>query len=89
MIPAPAHPRPLNNAAHFLVLFGDNDAPRAALFDRQRRLMSELVGDDGFVVDTLVQHSTACAPPCPAIGDAITRLDRHADVSLARCFRLD
>jgi hypothetical protein len=75
--------------ARYLVLFGDADAPRAALFDGSERLMTEMIGDDGYIVDSLVRSSTACAPPCPAMVDAIEAIDRSAARAGARCFRLE
>ena len=77
-----------SHRARYLVLFGDDEAPRAALFDTDERLLAEMIGDDGYNVDNLVRASSACAPPCPAMLDAIEALDREADTAGARCFRL-
>jgi hypothetical protein len=74
--------------ASYLVLFGDEEAPRAALFDTEERLLAEMIGDDGYNVDNLVRASSACAPPCPAMLDAIEALDADADTARARCFKL-
>lgn len=74
--------------ARYLVLFGDEEAPRAALFDMHERLLAEMIGDEGYNVDNLVRASSACAPPRPAMLDAIEALDREADIARARCFRL-
>jgi hypothetical protein len=74
--------------ARYLVLFGDEEAPRAALFDTHERLLAEMIGDDGYNVDNLIRASSACAPPCPAMLDAIEALDSDADTARARCFRL-
>ena len=74
--------------ARYLVLFGDEEAPRAALFDIQERLLAEMIGDDGYNVDNLVRASSACAPPCPAMLDAIVALDGAVDTTGARCFKL-
>jgi len=74
--------------ARYLVLFGDDEAPRAALFDTNYRLLAEMIGDDGYNVDNLVRASSACAPPRPAMLDAIEALDAAADTARARCFRL-
>lgn len=81
--------RPPRHSASYLVLFGDAAAPRAALFDRRERLLAEMIGDDGYAIDTLVNASSACAPPCPAMVDAIEAFDPAADLDGARCFRLD
>ena len=81
--------RTAEHFARYLVLFGDEEAPRAALFDTHERLLAEMIGDDGYNVDNLVRSSSACAPPCPAMLDAIEALDREADTATARCFKLD
>jgi hypothetical protein len=74
--------------ARYLVVFGDEEAPRAALFDIHERLLAEMIGDEGYNVDNLIRASSACAPPRPAMLDAIETLDREADTARARCFRL-
>ena len=74
--------------ARYLVLFGDEEAPRAALFDTHEKLLAEMIGDDGYNVDNLIRASSACAPPRPAMLDAIEALDHGADTAHARCFRL-
>jgi hypothetical protein len=76
-------------SARYLVLFGDALAPRAALFGAGDRLLTELIEHDDYVLDTLVRSSTACAPPRPAMLDALTELDARARTDEARCFRLD
>ena len=74
--------------ARYLVLFGNDEAPRAALFDTDERLLAEMIGDDGYNVDNLVRASSACAPPCPAMLDAIEALPGAGDTASARCFKL-
>jgi hypothetical protein len=74
--------------ARYLVVFGDEEAPRAALFDIHERLLAEMIGGEGYNVDNLIRASSACAPPRPAMLDAIETLDREADTARARCFRL-
>lgn len=76
------------HSARYLVLFGDERAPRAALFDTEERFLAEMVGEDAMAVDDLVRASSACAPPCPAMVHAIEALDHDADLARARCFRL-
>jgi hypothetical protein len=71
--------------ARYLVLFGDDDAPRAALFDTHERLLAEMIGDEGYNVGNLVRASSACAPPSPAMLEA---LDHDVDTARARCFKL-
>lgn len=80
---------PSDHRARFLVLYGATGAPRAALFDINERLLAEMVdADDSYMVDNLVRASTACAPPRPAMLDAIEAVHRDADLASARCFRL-
>lgn len=87
----PLPPRSHRNRSHrarYLVLFGDDSAPRAALFDTHVRFLAEMIGDDAYAVDHLVRASTACAPPGPAMADTLGALDRDVDLSTARCFAL-
>lgn len=80
---------PADHRARYLVLYGAAEAPRAALFDVHERLLAEMIDDDGgYMVDNLVRASTACAPPRPAMLDAIEAVDRDADLASARCFHL-
>jgi len=81
-------PGTAEHRARYLVLFGDEEAPRAALFDTHEQLLAEMIGDDGYNVDNLIRASSACAPPRPAMLDAIEALDGDADTARARCFRL-
>jgi hypothetical protein len=81
-------PGPSEHRARYLVLFGGPEAPRAALFDMHERLLAEMIEDDGYSVANLVRASTACAPPRPAMIDAIESIARDADLADARCFRL-
>ena len=76
-------------SASYLVLFGNSTAPRAALFDDHERLLAEMIGDDGYAIDTLINASGYSAPPRPAMVDAIEALDPQAELEGAACFRLD
>jgi hypothetical protein len=51
----------MNTPAKFLVL--TDAAPRAMLFDGQKRLMGEVIEDDGFIVDSLLLTALACPVP--------------------------
>lgn len=57
----------MNSSAKFLVLL--DGVPRALLFDSERRLVCELIDDDGFIVDTLLRT----ARPCPLARDTLLR----------------
>jgi hypothetical protein len=52
----------MNSPARFLILL-DNAVPRALLFDSERQLVGEVIEDDGFIVDSLLQSATACPMP--------------------------
>jgi hypothetical protein len=85
--PAPAA-RGHAHRASYLVLFGDQNTPRAALFNTDEQLMAEMIGDDGYAVDSLVRSGTVCAAPAPAMLAAIGTLDRGVDPSRVRCIAL-
>jgi hypothetical protein len=52
----------MNNKAKFLLML-DDDAQRALLFDHDRRLLGEVIEDDGYIVDTLLAHARRCPVP--------------------------
>jgi hypothetical protein len=59
----------MNALAKFLVIAGP--AQRAWLFDRQQRLLGEVIEDDGFIVDSLLSAATSCPMPHPDMLDAL------------------
>ena len=59
----------MNSNAQFLVLAGDT--PRALLFDSDQNLLGEVIEDDGFIVDTLLDAATPCPMPCPDMLDVV------------------
>jgi hypothetical protein len=52
----------MSSPAKFLILI-DHAVPRALLFDREQRLVGEVIEDDGFIVDSLLQSAVACPVP--------------------------
>lgn len=51
----------MNTPAKFLLLL--DDAPRALLFDSERRLLGEVIEEDGFIVDSLLRSASECPRP--------------------------
>ena len=51
----------MNSSPKFLVLF--DGATRALLFDRDQKLVGEVIEDDGFIVEGLLRSASEC--PCP------------------------
>ncbi len=83
----PEHPD--KYSARYLVLFEvDDPMPRAALFDRDQRLLAEMVEPDPFTLDALVHGSHGDNLP-GALAQAITELDERANPLRARCFELN
>ena len=61
----------MNAPAKFLVLL---DAARLALlFDSDKPLLSEVIEDDGFIVDSLLLNAKVCADPRTDMFDAAVR----------------
>jgi hypothetical protein len=68
----------------FLVLL--DGVPRACLFDSERRLVGEVIDDDGFIVETLLRTATPCPPESDALLRAISPPPPPGEPS--RCFEL-
>jgi hypothetical protein len=51
----------MNTPAKFLLLL--DDSPRALLFDSERRLLGEVIEEDGFIVDSLLRSASECPRP--------------------------
>ena len=73
----------MTSTAKFLVLA---DAKRAVLFDCERRLIGEVIEDDGFIVDSLIQAATACPVPHPGMLTAM--VPPPSPMYPVRCFAL-
>lgn len=80
----------MTTKAHFLVLLGA--ASRALLFDRDSRLLGEVIEDDGFIVDSLISHAKSCAVPRRGMLEACALTLGLASVTgmtvAVRCFEL-
>jgi len=79
---------PRNNLASYVMLFGADDGPRAALFDAELRFMIEMIEFDRIAMDHLLDAKVACPPPSPNMLDAVARLEPRAGLTPVRCFRL-
>lgn len=51
----------MNSTPKFLMLL--DDSPRALLFDSDRRLVGEVIEEDGFIVDSLLRSASECPGP--------------------------
>jgi len=74
----------MTSSAKYLVLA--DAAPRALLFDRQQRLLGEVIGDDGFILDALMDSAIACAMPRPEMLAAM--VPPPSPAFPVRCFAL-
>ena len=79
-------PRP--HSARYLVLFGTEDSPRAALLDVDKHLMTEMMDADGFIVERLVLLGMPCAPPAPAALQTLMSSSLPDESQVLRCFSL-
>lgn len=86
--PAPARRDTRPHNAKFLVLFGTEDSPRAALFDVEKHLMTEMMDADGFIVERLVRLGVPCAPPAPAALQTLMSSTLPEECKFLRCFAL-
>lgn len=59
----------MNSNAQFLVIAGT--VPRALLFGSDQQLLGEVIEDDGFIVDTLIDTATPCPMPCSNMLDRV------------------
>ncbi len=53
-------------AARYMVLLGTAQAQRALLFAHDQRYLSEVIDEDGLLVDNLMRAARACPPPAAA-----------------------
>jgi hypothetical protein len=78
---------PRNNIARYVMLFGADDEPRAALFDAELRFMTEMIEFDRIGMDYLLKAKLACPPPSPNMLEAVARLAPRESAA-PRCFKL-
>ncbi len=79
---------PRNSVASYVMLFGADDEPRAALFDAELRFMTEMIEFDRIGMDYLLKAKLACPPPSPNMLDAVAKLAPRAISVPVRCFKL-
>ncbi|MET0335939.1 MAG: hypothetical protein ABW190_16860 [Rhizobacter sp.] len=48
------------------MLLGTDEAQRALLFAKDQRYLSEVIDEDGLLVDNLMRAARACPPPAVA-----------------------
>jgi hypothetical protein len=76
-----------SHSAKYLVLIGPKTAQRALLFNDEYRYLSEVIDDDGLMVDGLLGAARACELPRPLRVDGIVPGAQLASAT-ARCFEL-
>jgi hypothetical protein len=72
--------------AKYLILLNDEMAQRALLFGLDHRYLTEVIDDDGLVLENLTRFGTACKPPREIELDALTLMQRPT--AEMRCFAL-
>ena len=75
----------MNSRAKFLLLLLD-DAPRALLFDAAQCLLGEVIEDDGYIVEHLLNGATACPLPDARMLEAMVPAPMPSQP--VRCFEL-
>lgn len=76
------------HTAKYLILLKDETAQRALLFGGDHRYLTELIDDDGMVLDNLIRFGTACPPPGDLVLDAAVPSNRPQARVDVRCFAL-
>ncbi|MBC8056210.1 MAG: hypothetical protein H7Y61_06490 [Rhizobiales bacterium] len=74
----------MNSSPKFLMLL--DDATRALLFDSERRLLGEVIEEDGFIVDSLLRSAREC--PCPNDEMLSAVVPPPSPQRAVRCFEL-
>ena len=85
---AQARRTPRNSLALYVMLFGEDEEPRAALFDAELRFMTEMIEFDQVGMDCLLDAKVACVPPSQTMRDDVVKLAPGAGSALMRCFKL-
>jgi len=76
------------HCAHYMVLLGPSEAPRALLFNGECHYLAEVFDDDGMVVDQLVRCSTVCPKPADLMFDEVRPAPAAVNGDAVRCFAL-
>jgi hypothetical protein len=74
------------NSAKYLVLCGKPDAQRALLFNGDHQYLTEMIDDDGIVLDRLLRAGKVCHSPNANLLQAISQQAANSSV---RCFALE
>jgi hypothetical protein len=74
--------------AKYLVLCGSNEAPRALLFNDAYQYLTEMIEEDGFILDRLLKAGRACALPLASLLKSLPPLKGVGSVNL-RCYALE
>lgn len=75
-----------SHRAHYMVLLGPTDAPRALLFSDECRYLAEMFDEDGLLVENLVKCSRVCPPPSELRFDGV--VPAPASPGGLRCYEL-
>lgn len=75
------------HTARYLILLKDETAQRALLFGGDHRYLTELIDDDGLVLENLIRFGTACLPPGDLVLDAVISQAAAQPINM-RCFAL-
>lgn len=76
------------HTAKYLILLKDETAQRALLFGGDHRYLTELIDDDGLVLENLIRFGTACLPPGDLALDAVVPWQTPQQSLDVRCFAL-
>ena len=73
--------------AKYLILLSFPKVERALLFGVDHRYLTELIDDDGLVLDNLTRSGIACMPPKELAQEALMLMHEPAAAQV-RCFSL-
>jgi hypothetical protein len=74
--------------AKYLILLSDHGAQRALLFGMDHRYLTEVIEDDGLVLENLTRFGTVCAPPQDIECDALILIGGQPSDVKVKCFSL-
>ena len=73
--------------ARYLILLNYQTVQRALLFGVDHRYLTEVIDDDGLVLDNLTRSGIACMPP-DALAQEALMLTHEPAAARMRCFTL-
>ena len=76
------------HTAKYLILLKDETVQRALLFGGDYRYLTELIDEDGLVLENLIRYGTACSPPGDLAFDAVIPWQASRQPMDMRCFAL-